>query len=174
MASILDSLTDNLTITEYDDWLIFRQRLKELVRNEKIRRIAPMKSQRFGDADEWYLDPETGEIYVHGVPNAPVLPSWEKFDIVAHTQEPRPHPNDLSVIPIGKTSPLIAKGIKGLMDLLIRQGAVEVLVPMSMDSTEHWYKELQTGIVYRLIESADGNEIRWEHVPQQDLQKRIQ
>lgn len=169
----MGSLTDQLTITKYDDWLIFVQRLEELVKSGRARRIPPIRKVHFDD-DEWYLDPETGEIYVYVEPDAPILPIWEKVDPFAQPKAPQAHPNDLSVISIGKISRVEAKGIRGLMDLLIRNGVVEGLVPMGADSTESWYKELQTGAVYRLIESADGTDSRWERVPQSELQKIVQ
>jgi hypothetical protein len=79
MAGVLESATDELTITKYADWLVFTKRLERLVAEGKIKKITPRDSRCFAPGDEWYLDPATGEIYVHGVPNAPVLPSWDKF-----------------------------------------------------------------------------------------------
>lgn len=173
MTSLLGSLADGLAITNYDDWLIFTQRLENLLHDDKIKRIPALPSNHFAPGDEWYLDPETGEIYVHGIPNAPTLPTWEKFDIVAHTQEPPPHPNDLSVIPAGEKSALEAKGLKGFMDFLIVQGVVEAIPPSChyapADSTEEWFKERGTGKIYRLVRSSDGERNRWERVPDNKL-----
>jgi YD repeat-containing protein len=59
----------------------------------------------------------------------------KKVDPFALSEAPQPHPNNLSVIPIGKTSRLEAKGIMGLMNLLIRQGAVETLIPSNTDGS---------------------------------------
>ncbi|MGC2544759.1 MAG: hypothetical protein WA426_02850, partial [Silvibacterium sp.] len=103
MASILGSLTDQLTITHYEDWLIFIQRLEESVRSGRVRKIPAIRKVHFKD-EEWYLDPETGEIYVYVQPDAPILPIWEKVDPFAESEIPEPHPNDLSVILIGRTS----------------------------------------------------------------------
>jgi hypothetical protein len=77
MAGILGSVTDQLTITQYDDWLIFVQRLEELVRSGRVRQIPAMRTV-FLKQEEWYLDPDTGEIYVYVKPDAPILPIWEK------------------------------------------------------------------------------------------------
>lgn len=177
MASILESVTDGLTITRYADWLVFTERLRELVRSGKIRTITPLKSHHFAKGDEWYLDPETGEIYVHGVPGAPSLPSWERFDAVAHTQPPVPHPNNLTVIPLGSMGSVETRSTKTILGLLAHQGMVEMLEPQdaakSQGVAETWYKDTQTGVVYRLVEKG-GEDNRWEMVPQNELRLRVQ
>jgi hypothetical protein len=61
MAGILDSLTHKLTITEYSDWLIFVERLNEAVRAGRVRRV-PVVKRVWSSDEEWFLDPETGEI----------------------------------------------------------------------------------------------------------------
>jgi len=178
MAGILGSLTDALTITEYEDWLIFVQRLQELVASGRVRRIPqPVGNKRFAKEDEWYLDPDTGEAYVHIIPDAPVMPQWVKVDLLAPVETPEPHANDLSVIPTGEKSRLEAKGLKGILDFLVQQGAVEALdpssEPTSRDSTEKWFKDLQTKVVYRLIQKGNGDDNRWERVPQSEVQIKV-
>ena len=179
MAGILRSVTDGLTITEYEDWLIFVQRLQELVRSGRVRRVPqPVGNRRFAKEDEWYLDPETGETYVHVIPDAPVLPQWVKVDLLAPVDAPEPHANDLSVIPTGKKSRLEAKSLKGILEFLVHQGAVEALDPSNIaasgDSAEKWFKDLQTKVIYRLVERRDGDDNRWERVPQSEVQMRVQ
>jgi hypothetical protein len=72
---------DNLIIAEHSDWERFVQRLNDLVQNGRVRRIAPMKSLKAND-EEWYLDPETGEVYVYEPPDWPFLPSWQRVDVL--------------------------------------------------------------------------------------------
>jgi len=43
MASILESLTQGLKITEYTDWLIFVERLNEAVRAGRARKVPVLK-----------------------------------------------------------------------------------------------------------------------------------
>jgi hypothetical protein len=169
MKNILASITDGLNIKDnYDDWLVLVDRLNKLAASGRIRRISPLPNRRFEKSDEWYLDPETGEIYVHGLPNAPMLPVWERFDLVEHTKAPERHPNNLSIIPTGKISRLDAKNLKGLLDFLIQQGLVEAIDPPntapSGDRTEKWFRDLQTQTTYRLVQKNDGNDDCWETV----------
>ena len=88
MAGILESLTYNLTITEHSDWERFVQRLSHLVQTGRVRRVTPTKRLKAND-EEWYLDPETGDVYVYAPPDWPFLPSWEKVDAISATSEPR-------------------------------------------------------------------------------------
>jgi hypothetical protein len=169
MKTTLGSVTDGLNIRDkYDDWLIFVSRLNQLVADGHIRRISPLPNNYFGKNDEWYLDIETGEIYVHGLPNAPTLPVWERFDIIRHTEAPKPQPNDLSVIPTGKISSLQAKNLRGLLDFLVHQRLAEPLAPPNQASAsgyaEKWFKDPKSDAIYRLVENEDGNDNRWERV----------
>ena len=92
MSGVFRSVTDGLKITEYQDWLIFVQRLQDLVRSGRIRRISPsVGNHRFAKEDEWYFDPETGEAYVHVIPDAPVLPQWIQVDLLAPIGRPQAH-----------------------------------------------------------------------------------
>jgi hypothetical protein len=169
MENILPLMTDGLNIRDkYDDWLTFVDRLHKLAASGRIRRISPLPNRRFEKSDEWYLDPQTGEIYVHGLPNAPMLPVWERFDLVDHTKAPEPRPSNLSVIPTGKISRLDAKNLRGLLDFLVRQGLVAVLAPpnvsTSSDYTEKWFKDLQADATYRLVQKNDDSDNCWERV----------
>lgn len=78
--AILASLTANLKITDRSDWERFVKNLNDLARTGRVRRITPMK-RLLSDDEEWYLDPETGEVYVYSPPDWPFLPAWEKVDV---------------------------------------------------------------------------------------------
>jgi len=179
MAGTLASVTEGLEITRYEDWLTFVKRLEELVRAGRARRISqPAGDRRFAKEDEWYLDSETGEVFVHVIPDAPVLPRWVKVDLLAPADPPQPHVSDLRVIPVGKKTRLEAKNLNGLLDFLVNQGAVEAVVPpntaLLAGSTEKWFKDLQTGILYRLVQNRDSDDNRWEKVPQREMQMKVQ
>ena len=91
MASILTSLTANLTITEHSDWEQFVQRPNRLVQAGHVRRISAMKRLR-ADNEEWYLDPGTGEVYVYAPPDWPFLPTWERVDVLGADHKTMPTP----------------------------------------------------------------------------------
>jgi hypothetical protein len=90
-VSILESLTTNLTIADHADWEQFVQRLSHLVQTGRVRRISAMKRLR-ADDEEWYLDPETGEVYVYSPPDWPFLPTWERVDVLRPDQKEPPRP----------------------------------------------------------------------------------
>jgi hypothetical protein len=175
MASILNSITDGLAITKYKDWTVFVQRLEELIRAGHIRKIEPLDTKQFLRGDEWYLDPESGEIYVHGLPNAPLLPRWTKVDPFASPPPRESPPNDLSAIPVGAKDRLETKGIKGILDFFVIQGGAVVIPPVNTSISainETWYRDIRTDVIYRLVETTDG-ESRWERVPQSELQAKL-
>jgi hypothetical protein len=174
MSGILSAVTKGLTITQHADWLIFVERLKELTLSGRITRILALKTHYFADGDEWYLDPETGEIYVHGVPNAPKLPNWEQFDLMKHTRTPGPRPTSLSAIPAGMMSRVQTLSLKALLSFLTRKGIAEALDPSNNEaesegSTEKWFRDTQTKVVYRLIEDKHSGNGLWATVPKSEL-----
>jgi hypothetical protein len=179
MSGILKSLVQNLTITEYPDWLIFVDRLNEAVRTGRIRKVPVIK--RVWDRDEeWYLDPESEEVYAYAAPNPPTMPIWEKVDVLKHPEAPEPAP--LSVFKIGPISVMTAYIMKMRLEALVGSGLAEELpvpieVPRSKDTTERWYKDSVSNLVYRLREYYglhDADEIRWEVVPQAEHGGKIQ
>ena len=85
MAGILASLTHELTITKPSDWLIFVERLNEAVRAGRVRKV-PVVKPVWGRYEEWFLDPQTREIYVYCAPDAPSLPIWERVDVLKHQE----------------------------------------------------------------------------------------
>lgn len=86
MADGLNSILNDLTISKRADWLTFVERLEELVERGRARRIPPLR-RAFVEGEEWYLDAESGEIYVYVSPDAPILPIWEKVDAFAKPED---------------------------------------------------------------------------------------
>jgi hypothetical protein len=179
MAGILDSLTHELTITEYSDWLIFVKRLNEAVREGRVRKV-PVVKRVWSRDEEWFLDSETGEIYVYCAPNPPSLPIWEKVDALKHLEATDPAP--LSVFKTGPISVMTAHIMKMKLETLVGSGLVEALTPpyalaSSRRETEKWFRDNVSNITYRLIEYyglKDADDIRWEVVPQAELSGKIQ
>ncbi|MFZ0861319.1 MAG: hypothetical protein ABR881_22045 [Candidatus Sulfotelmatobacter sp.] len=179
MAGILASLTHELTITEYSDWLIFVERLNEAVRAGRVRNV-PVLKRVWSSDEEWFLDPESDEVYVYVSPNPPSMPIWEKVDVLAHLEAPDPAP--LGGFKVGQITVMTAHIMKMSLDALVSRGLVTVLPsPVERlwpkDRTERWYKDNVTNVVYRLIEHyrlEGADDIRWEVVPQAELSGKIQ
>jgi hypothetical protein len=179
MAGILESLTRGLTITEYSGWLIFVARLNEAVSEGRVRKV-PVLKMVWGRDEEWFLEPETDEIYVYVAPNPPSMPKWEKVDVLAHLQATDPAP--LSVFKLGKISPMTAHIMKMKLEDLVSRGLVEELplpphaTPPGQD-TERWYRDAESRIIYRLREHyglKDPDDLRWEIVPPAEFSNKIQ
>jgi hypothetical protein len=179
MAGILDSLTHDLTITEYSDWLIFVERLNDAVRAGRVRKV-PVVKRVWSSDEEWFLDPATGEIYVYCSPNSPSLPIWEKIDVLKHLEATDPTP--LSVFKTGPITVMTAHIMKMKLETLVGNGLVESLTPphdltSPRRGTEKWFRDNESNVTYRLIEYyglEDADDIRWEVVPQAELSGRIQ
>jgi len=165
-----------LTITEYSDWLVFVERLSEVVRSGRIRQV-PVLKRVWSRGEEWFLDPESEEVYVYAPPSPPSMPIWEKVDVLQHLEASDPPP--LSTFEVGQISVMTAYIMKMRLQALAGQGLVEELpipagVPRVKDGTEKWYKDKVSNVVYRLSEYyglQDADDIRWEVVP---LHGRIQ
>jgi hypothetical protein len=82
VQSLFGSLTNDLTLSDYDDWLIFDARLSGLVHTGCAKRVSALKVLHMPD-EEWYVDPSTGEIYVYVRPDDKILPKWERVDVFA-------------------------------------------------------------------------------------------
>jgi hypothetical protein len=178
MAGVLDSLTHELRITEYSDWLIFVERLNEAVRARRVRKVQVVKRVWSSD-EEWFLDPATGEVYVYCPPNSPSLPIWEKVDVLKHPEATDPAP--LSVFKTGPITVMTAHIMKMKLEILVRSGLVEALTPphdsTSSRRTEKWFRDNESNVTYRLMEYyglEDADEIRWEVVRQAELTGKIQ
>ena len=179
MASILESLTEQLTITEYGDWLVFVERLDQAVRSGCVRKV-PVIKQVWARDEEWFLDPATGKIYVYAPPNPPSLPIWERVDVLRRDGMPDAPP--LSIFKTGPITVMMAHVMKLRLEALVSRGLAEelpapVAVPQSKDRTEKWYKDMVSNVVYRLSEYYslhDADDLRWEVVPQALLNAKIQ
>ena len=175
----LGSLTLGLTITEHSDWLIFTDRLTQAVQTGRARNV-PVLKPVWGDSEEWFLDPETSEVYAYVPPDPPGMPKWEKVDVLKRLETPDPPP--LSVFKVGKISVMTAHIMKMSLEALVGRGlAVELPVPVgvprSRDKSEKWYKDRVSNVVYRLSEYyglKDADDIRWEVVPQSELSGKTQ
>jgi hypothetical protein len=173
LDSILDGLTiskrpDSLTIVHRADWLIFVQRLEALVQSGRARRIPPLwRALAYGE--EWYLDTDSGEVYVYLSPDSPILPQWKKVDVFSKPDSPG-REDGLGAIPTGKMSRSEADSLKEILKFAVRHGAVEVLdrpnsvTTASQGSTETWYKDPRTMVVFRLVECPGDGVARWERV----------
>lgn len=180
MSNILASLVQGLTLTEYKDWVRFVERLRQAIESESVRKISVVKV-RWSPDEEWILDKKSGEVYVYVPPNPPVMPRWEKLDVLKHL-EPKPDPAPLSVFKIGPLTPMQAHIIKLNLELLVSRGLADPMatpasVLPSKDGTEKWFRDTVSNIVYRLIEYyplRGVDDIRWEVVPQAETSGRIQ
>ena len=179
MAGILHSLTNGLTITKYSDWLIFVERLNEAVRTGRIRQVPVVKSVWCSD-EEWFLDPETDEIFAYCAPNPPAMPTWQRVDPLKQSGDYRLAP--LSVFETGPVTVMTAHFMKMRIEILVARRLVEALTPpchvaLSSRGTEKWFKDIVSNITYRLIECyglGDKDDIRWEVIPSAELSRKIQ
>jgi len=86
VAGILESLTLGLTITHHSDWLTFVARLDRAIHSGRVRKVPVLKPVWGGKSEQWFLDPEDGEVYFYVPPNPPTLPRWEKVDVLKHLE----------------------------------------------------------------------------------------
>lgn len=179
---ILESLTQGLNILVKSDWEAFVERLDRAVRSGRVREISALKLVRRGAKRyrQWFLDPETGEVYGYVAPDEHGRPIWEKVDALGDLEPPNPAP--LSSIKIGPKTVMMAYFLKQQIEALVTRGFVEVLPTpasalTSRDRTENWYKDKVSNVIYRINEYyplKGADEIRWEVVPQAELSGKIQ
>lgn len=180
MSGILESLTEGLTITEYPEWMIFAERLNRVLESGRIRKVPVLNPVWGGSSEEWFLDPETSEVYFYVPPDPPGMPKWGRVDVLKHLEASDPPP--LSVFKVGQMGVTTAHIVKMRLEALAGSGLAEELpvpaeVPRSNDGTERWYKDNVSNVVYRLIEHyplKGADDIRWEVVPQAILRGKIQ
>jgi hypothetical protein len=169
MQSLFESLTKDLKLSHYDDWLTFDGRLEELIRSGRARRVPSLRTLHMPD-EEWYLNPSSGEVYVYVRPDDKILPAWEPADVFAEPKEEPTCKTGLDAIPIRKMSHSQVVSLKELLNFLVRHGIAEVLNRPKADSAtlpggaETWYRDLQTEVVYRLVENVEDDNSRWERV----------
>jgi hypothetical protein len=179
MASFLKSLTADLTITQYSDWLIFVERLNKAIGANKIKQI-PALRPAWGPGERWFLDHKTNEIYACLSPNPPTLPRWEQVDVFKQLESS--YPALLSTFKVGAITVMMAHIMKLKLEEFVSQGLIEELsCPTSStlrkDETERRFRDLQSNTVYRLREYyglKDPDDLRWEIVPAAELAARIQ
>jgi hypothetical protein len=180
MAGVLESLARDLIITEYSDWEIFVERLNEALRSGRIRR-APIIKPVWGTYEEWFLDPETGDVFVYLPPDDHGNPDWKKLDVLKHLEAPDPpDPPPLSIFKPGPITVMTGHVMKLKLEELVAAGLVDELTPpqdMSRRGTERRFKDKVSNITYRLTEYFglnDPDDIRWEVVPQSELIGKVQ
>jgi hypothetical protein len=160
------SLDKDLDFNEYEDWKIFDQRLKALIREGKIRRV-PASRTVYGVDEEWYLNEVSGELYLYLPPDERVRARWEPVDVFAPSRKEEVHPSGLAAIPSRQMNSVQRESLKQMLTFLVAQRvAVVVDRPKTAftEGTETWYRDEQSRTVYRLIEMSDGNG-RWELAP---------
>jgi hypothetical protein len=179
MPGGLDSILNGLTISKRADWLVFVQRLEELVRSGRARRISPLW-RALAQGEEWYLDTDSGEVYVYLSPDAPILPIWEKVDVFSKPEAPESHESGLGAIPTARMSRPETESLKEILKVLVRHGVAEVLDPpssvpvASSEGAQSWYRDSQTKAVFRLVEGPGDENSRWERVPANQKEVAIQ
>lgn len=175
----LDYLLKGLIISKYADWVIFDQRLEQLIRSGRVRRIPKLRTIHV-KSEEWYLNPDTNEIYVYVRPDDKILPKWEKVDIFAKPEIAHSFVSGLDAIPTAKMIGPEAVSLKGVLRALVDNGIAEIIdhqisVPMvSPKHPETWYRDLQTKATYRLIENIDDGSTLWERVALNHKETAIQ
>jgi hypothetical protein len=170
MESTFESLKNGLTLSDYDDWLIFDARLSDLVRAGRARRIPALRVLHMPD-EEWYEDRSSGDVYVYVRPDDKILPKWERIDVFAKPEETTTCRTGLDNIPLGTIDPTRIDSIKAILQILLRQEKIELVSPapasvsfQPMGCRETVYRDYETGKTYRLVESMAGENARWEHV----------
>jgi len=151
MPRLFESLTDDLTISHYDDWLLFDQRLAELVRCGQAKRVLSSRVIHLQD-EEWYLDPISGDVYVYVRPDDKILPKWERVDVFAQPEEQGRYQTGLGAIPTGRIDRASATSLKTILNVLLRHGKVEMVSPAPPSTVaglpgfaETWYSDSKPG-----------------------------
>jgi hypothetical protein len=159
-------LVEGLDLKDYDDWVVFDQRLKAFIREGQARRIPALKMIH-GPDEEWYLNESSGEIYVYGLPDEKIRAKWEPVDVFALKNKEEAQRSGLAAIPIRQRNSLQTESLKQFLTLLVAHGVaviVERPKAASISRIETWYRDVQSQIAYRLVEKSDGSSI-WERAP---------
>ena len=180
MVAILESLTADLTITEYRDWQVFVERLNEAIRAGTIKEVPVLRPGARGRGEQWFSDPKSGEIYTYVHPNPPAMPRWERVDVFKLLDPTYPPP--LSTFQVGAITVMKAHIMKLQLEDLVRRGLAEELSCPSPSmlrkhETERRFRDLESNVVYRLTEYyalSGPDDLRWEIVPPGELGGKIQ
>jgi hypothetical protein len=172
MKSTAASVTNDIDIRKYEDWVTFEKRINSLVDAGHLRRIAALRTLHVRD-EEWFLEPISGDVYVYVRPDDKILPTWEKVDIFAPTvaEESKDiRVAGLKIIPTGEINSQTAIGLRWVLSILVKEGKLEIIPTTTTTSlnqessgnAETWYREFATGDVYRLIERDRLDRSFWE------------
>lgn len=169
--SLFESLISDLNIHHHSDWVVFDKRLESAIATGRARKVQKARTI-FAPSEEWYLDPESGEIYAYLRPDDRVLPQWTKVDVFANPEVKKSDPKDiatsgLTAIPTGKMDQNWARSLKYLLQRMVEQGEVEIIAnpepgPSAESALQTTFRELRTGIVYRLVEYPEDQIFLWE------------
>ena len=176
------SILDGLNIRDLGDWETFVQRLEALAASGRLRGIPPPQGQSPSYGDHWYLEEGTGNIYFYREPGERNSAEWKKVDPFA-PPEPEPPENnalkfDLSRIPVGRMRRSDAVSLLTRLYILVGSGRVQEVsrpVPSAIgDPSESWFRDPQTGTVYKLVEGNGENDSLWERVSLSEFHAKIQ
>jgi hypothetical protein len=176
------SILDGLNIRDFGDWETFVQRLDALVSSGGLRGIPPPQGRSPYYGDHWYLEEETGDTYFYREPGERNSAEWKKVDPFAPPAPEPPDNNalklDLSRIPVGRMCRSDAVSLLTRLYILVGSGRVQEVprpIPSAVgDPSESWFRDLQTGIVYKLVEGNGENDSLWERVPLNEFHAKIQ
>jgi len=179
-AGGVDVILDGLDLGSHRGWEAFAERVEKLVATGCLRKIPALKGKPYA-LEEWYVEDKTGAIFIYRIPEDRPTNIWERVDPFAPEPGPvpeRPSRNvrelDLRDIPVGRMSRRDALSLLVRLHMMIGFGAVEAVTPairaLPGELTETWYKDLRTGIVYRLVEGYGENDSLWEPVRRSELQ----
>lgn len=173
-ARLFESLTSDLNIHHHSDWVVFDNRLESAIRAGRARKIQKTRTI-YAPSEEWYLDPANGDIYVYLRPDDRVLPEWTKVDLFAKPEVKETNPKDmtisgLSAIPTGETDQIRGRSLKYLLQRMAEHGEIEVVtnptpgVAITEGALEVVFREVRTGLLYRLVEYPEGQKFLWERI----------
>jgi hypothetical protein len=181
-SSKTSSILDGLNIRDLVDWETFVQRLNTLISSGDLRSIPPQQGQSTLYGDHWYLEEETGDIYFYREPGERNCAEWKRVDPFA-PPEPEPPDNnvlktDLSRIPVGVMRRSDAVSLLTRLFMLVGLGKVETVnrpIPASPgEASETWFRNRQTGVVYKLVEGNGEDDSYWGLVSRDELSAKIQ
>lgn len=182
--SLFEALISGLNIHHHSDWVIFDERLKSTIKAGLAREIQKTRTI-YAPSEDWYLDPASGEIYVYLRPDDRVLPEWTKVDIFAKPKAKARDPKNISTsglgaIPLGAMDQTLALSLKYLLQRMAAQDEIEIVAnPLPNTLTkecafETVFRDVKTGLLYRLVELVEGQGFLWERVPTSEDHTHLQ
>jgi hypothetical protein len=180
------SILTGLNICNLDDWRTFARRLEALVLSGGLRNIPPPEGQPPSCGDHWYLEEGTGDFYFYREPGERNFAEWTKADPFEKREEFQAtlwHGGnilqlDIGDIPVGQMDRGKALSLLTRLFMLIGVGKIEVVdspFPAAPgESTETWFRDPRSGIVYKLVEGDGEDDSFWGPVPPHDLHMKAQ